>query len=112
MGIGHLAGRFAGRLSGGQQQRMFVARALVIEPELLVLDEPTTGIDARGRDEMLSLIAGVRAEGVGVVLATHEDRHVVDLADRVCAVDGTVREVAAGAVPGSHAQEAHPKGTP
>lgn len=93
MGIGHLAGRFAGRLSGGQQQRMFLARALVHNPDLLVLDEPTTGIDARGRDEVLSLITQLRSENTGVVLATHEDRHITELADRICLVDGTLCHV-------------------
>lgn len=91
--IPHLAGRLAGRLSGGQQQRMFLARALVCEPELLVLDEPTTGIDARGRDEIAQLIIRLKAEGVGVVLATHEDQQVTELADRVCRVDGTLCQI-------------------
>jgi zinc transport system ATP-binding protein len=88
--VKHLADRFAGRLSGGQQQRMFLARALVCDPDLLVLDEPTTGIDAKGRDEVVALITRLRSEGVGVVLATHEDREVTRLADRVCRIDGTL----------------------
>ncbi len=92
MRILHLADRLAGRLSGGQQQRMFLARALVHDPELLFLDEPTTGIDAAGRDELLALIADLRSRtGVGIVLATHEDQHVTELADRVLTIDGTVR---------------------
>lgn len=93
MGIGHLADRFAGRLSGGQQQRMFLARALVHQPDLMVLDEPTTGVDTSGRDEVLRLITHLRRDGVGVVLATHEDRHITELADRVCAIDGTLRQL-------------------
>jgi len=72
---------------------MFLARALVCEPELLVLDEPTTGIDARGRDEIAQLIIRLKAEGVGVVLATHEDQQVTELADRVCRVDGTLCQI-------------------
>jgi zinc transport system ATP-binding protein len=93
MSIFHLADRFAGKLSGGQQQRMFLARALVQDPDLLILDEPTTGIDARGRDEILTLIAQLREEGVGVVLATHEDRHIAELADRIYQIDGTLSQI-------------------
>jgi len=90
MQIKHLSERFAGRLSGGQQQRMFLARALVHEPELLFLDEPTTGIDTRGREEILELIGRLRGEGVGVVLATHDPEHFRQLADRVWHVDGSL----------------------
>jgi zinc transport system ATP-binding protein len=91
--VKHLAGRLAGRLSGGQQQRMFLARALVCNPDLLILDEPTTGIDARGRGEVIALITHLRSEGVGIVLATHEDQQVRELADRVCHLDGTLCQV-------------------
>jgi ABC-type Mn2+/Zn2+ transport system ATPase subunit len=100
LGIRHLADRFVGRLSGGQQQRLFLARALVHEPDLLILDEPTTGIDARGRDEVLTLITQIRSEGTGVVLATHEDRHLTELADRVCRIDGTLCQVSKAEIHG------------
>jgi zinc transport system ATP-binding protein len=93
MGIPHLADRFAGRLSGGQQQRMFLARALVSDPELLILDEPTTGIDAGGREEIFSLFQRLRGEGIGVVLATHEEHRAAEVADRIGKVDLTLRLV-------------------
>jgi ABC-type Mn2+/Zn2+ transport system ATPase subunit len=72
LGIGGLAGRHIRELSGGQQQRVFVARALLREPELLVLDEPTSGVDARVRHELLHLLADLNAGGLSIVLTTHD----------------------------------------
>jgi ABC-type Mn2+/Zn2+ transport system ATPase subunit len=72
LGIGGLAGRHIRELSGGQQQRVFVARALLREPELLVLDEPTSGVDARVRHELLHLLADLNADGLSIVLTTHD----------------------------------------
>jgi ABC-type Mn2+/Zn2+ transport system ATPase subunit len=83
-------------LSGGETQRVFLARALVIEPELLLLDEPTAGVDARGRAEFLDLLAGVAArEDLTAVLVTHHLAAVRQLADKVAYLDG--RLVAWGA---------------
>ena len=59
------------RLSGGQKQRLAVACALVGDPELLFLDEPTTGLDPQARMAVWDLIDGLRADGLGVVLTTH-----------------------------------------
>ncbi len=76
-------------LSGGETQRVFLARALVIEPELLLLDEPTAGVDARGRAEFLDLLAGVAdREDLTAVLVTHHLAAVRQLADRVAYLDG------------------------
>lgn len=78
-----------GRLSGGETQRVFLARALVIEPDLLLLDEPTAGVDARGRAEFLDLLAAVAArEDLTAVLVTHNLAAVRLLADRVAYLDG------------------------
>ncbi|MEI8083546.1 MAG: ATP-binding cassette domain-containing protein, partial [Actinomycetes bacterium] len=57
LGIGDLAHRHIRQLSGGQQQRVFIARALFSSPELLLMDEPTSGVDVRTRHEMLHLLA-------------------------------------------------------
>ncbi|MFN8092543.1 MAG: metal ABC transporter ATP-binding protein [Vicinamibacteria bacterium] len=79
-------------LSGGETQRAFLARAIVDEPELLLLDEPTAGVDARGRAEFLDLLAGIAArEDLAAVLVTHNETAVRRLADRVVYLDRSVR---------------------
>jgi zinc/manganese transport system ATP-binding protein len=72
LGIGELGPRHIRNLSGGQQQRVFLARALVREPRLLLLDEPTTGIDIKTRHDVLHLLAELNHDGVTVVLTTHD----------------------------------------
>ena len=70
-------------LSGGQQQRALIARALAGEPDLLVLDEPTAGMDPEAKRSTRALIAGLRAEGRAILLTTHDLADVERLADRV-----------------------------
>ncbi|GAC1385733.1 MAG: hypothetical protein NVSMB42_05490 [Herpetosiphon sp.] len=70
--ISALATRHIRMLSGGQQQRVFLARALLSEPRLLLLDEPTSNVDIRTRDEILHLLADLNREGIAVMLTTHE----------------------------------------
>ncbi|MCO8127930.1 metal ABC transporter ATP-binding protein [Acidimicrobiia bacterium EGI L10123] len=72
LGIGELAGRHIRALSGGQQQRVFLARALLAEPDLLLLDEPTSGVDVRTRHEILHLLGELHDGGLGIVLTTHD----------------------------------------
>ena len=72
LGLGGLGHRHIRELSGGQQQRVFVARALFHRPELLVLDEPTSGVDVRTRHEVMHLLADLHADGVSIVLSTHD----------------------------------------
>ncbi len=72
LGIGPLAKRHIRELSGGQQQRMFIARALLGRPKLLVMDEPTSGVDVKTRHEVLHLLADLNADGLAVVLTTHD----------------------------------------
>jgi len=72
LGIGDLAGRNIRDLSGGQQQRVFLARAMIADPLLLLLDEPTSGVDLRTRDDILHLLADLNREGMTIVLTTHE----------------------------------------
>jgi ABC-2 type transport system ATP-binding protein len=93
-GLGAARDRLAGRLSGGMRQKLGVIAAMVHQPALLVLDEPTTGVDPVSRVELWSLIARAAADGAAVVLATS----YLDEAERaaqVLALDAG-RELAAG----------------
>lgn len=72
LGLGGLGTRHIRELSGGQQQRVFVARALFHEPDLLVLDEPTSGVDVNTRHEVLHLLADLHEQGTSIVLTTHD----------------------------------------
>jgi ABC-type Mn2+/Zn2+ transport system ATPase subunit len=72
LGIGGLGSRHIRELSGGQQQRMFIARALLRRPQLLLLDEPTSGVDVRTRHELLELLEELHRDGLAVVLTTHD----------------------------------------
>jgi ABC-2 type transport system ATP-binding protein len=76
-----------GSLSGGQKQRLAVACALVGNPELLFLDEPTTGLDPQSRRQLWELIAKFQAEGRTIVLTTHYMEEAERLCDRVAIVD-------------------------
>jgi ABC-type Mn2+/Zn2+ transport system ATPase subunit len=72
LGIGGLGRRHIRELSGGQQQRVFLARALISNPKILLLDEPTSGVDIKTRDDVLHLLGELNADGVTIVLTTHE----------------------------------------
>ncbi len=72
LGIHALARRHLRQLSGGQLQRVFIARALLGQPQLLLLDEPSSGVDVRTRHEILHLLAELNSEGLAVVLTTHD----------------------------------------
>jgi len=80
----------AGRLSGGQQRRLDVAIALIGDPELLFLDEPTTGFDAAARRHAWDVIANLRNLGKTVLLTTHYMDEAQMLADRVAVISGGV----------------------
>lgn len=72
LGLSGLGRRHIRELSGGQQQRVFLARALLARPQLLLLDEPTSGVDVRTRHEVLHLLADLNADGIAIVLTTHD----------------------------------------
>lgn len=72
LGIAELGDRHIRDLSGGQQQRVFLARALIAEPDLLVLDEPTTGVDMRTAESVLHLLAELNQRGMTILISTHD----------------------------------------
>ena len=81
------AGARVQQLSGGQQQRFAIAAALVNDPPLLLLDEPSTGLDPSARIELWALIRGLRAGGRTVLLSTHYMEEAEELCDRVAIMD-------------------------
>ena len=72
LGISHLAQRHIRQLSGGQQQRVFLARALVSGPRILLLDEPTSGVDIKTRDDVMHLLHEINHQGITIIMTTHE----------------------------------------
>lgn len=73
-----------GKLSGGQQQRVFIARALANNPGLLILDEPTTGIDAKSKDNFYRLISKLQSDlSLTVILVSHEIEVIPKIADKI-----------------------------
>lgn len=82
-----LLGRDTRRLSGGQRQRLLLAIALINDPELVFLDEPTTGLDPQARHNFWHLIDGIRDEGKTVVLTTHYMEEASVLCDEVAIMD-------------------------
>jgi zinc/manganese transport system ATP-binding protein/zinc transport system ATP-binding protein len=72
LGIADLAKRHIRALSGGQQQRVFLARAMAVRPSLLILDEPTAGVDMRTQEDILHLLAGLNHDGMTILMTTHD----------------------------------------
>jgi ABC-type Mn2+/Zn2+ transport system ATPase subunit len=95
--LGKLADRHISELSGGQQQRAFVARAIAQEPLLLLLDEPTTGVDAATEESLLHLVRGLVSDGLPVLMTTHDLDRAPEWFDRLIVVD---RRILADGTPG------------
>jgi manganese/iron transport system ATP-binding protein len=83
-----LADRQISELSGGQQQRMFIARALAQEAELMLMDEPLTGLDLPSQEEIFRVLAQLRAREVTVMVATHDLNLAAERFDRVMLLNG------------------------
>ncbi|MDO5610051.1 MAG: ABC transporter ATP-binding protein [Pseudomonadota bacterium] len=96
-GLGEIATRRYGRLSGGQQRRVQFAMAICGQPQLLFLDEPTTGLDIESRQTLWQAIRDLRSAGAAVLLTTHYLEEAEALADRVMVIDAG-RVIAEGSV--------------
>ena len=94
IGLADRARERFGTLSGGQRQRVLVARALVAEPRLVLLDEPFNGLDEPNREALLSLIRHAKAKGTAFMISTHDYRVATEVCDESLIVAG--RQVAYG----------------
>jgi manganese/iron transport system ATP-binding protein len=88
VGLLELRSRQIEKLSGGQQQRMFIARALAQEAELMLMDEPLTGLDTPSRQEILNLLDNLREKKVTIMVATHDLNEAAQYFDRVMLLNG------------------------
>jgi zinc transport system ATP-binding protein len=88
MGVADLATRDVARLSGGQQQRVLIARALVREPRLLILDEPLAGVDLESQLAFAHALGHLKEEGVGILIVLHELGPIARHIDRAVVLAG------------------------
>ena len=91
VGLAALADQPIGSLSGGQLQRAYIARALAPRPRLLLLDEPTTGIDQGGQQRFIDFLQDLKNDlGLTVVFVSHDLRAVSAISDRIACLNGTL----------------------
>jgi polar amino acid transport system ATP-binding protein len=90
LGLGDKAREYPDRLSGGQQQRVAIVRAVMTDPELLLLDEITSALDPQLVGEVLDLVRELKARGATILMATHEMSFAREVADRVVFLKGGV----------------------
>jgi polar amino acid transport system ATP-binding protein len=93
VGLKHLGGRYPAQLSGGQQQRVAIARSLAMRPRLMLFDEPTSALDPELVGEVLSVMRSLAADGMTMIVVTHEVGFAREVADDVVFMfDGTILE--------------------
>lgn len=91
IGVRELADAAIGELSGGQQQRVFIARALAARPKVLLLDEPTTGIDRNGQQKFVEFINSLKREmNLTLVFTSHDLRAISSMSDRIACLNLTM----------------------
>jgi iron(III) transport system ATP-binding protein len=95
VGLGQLAGRYATKLSGGQQQRLALARALVIEPAVLLLDEPLSNLDAKLRESLrFELKRLQRDQGITTVYVTHDQAEALSMSNQIAVMcEGRISQI-------------------
>ncbi len=90
VGLAEKAGAYPAHLSGGQQQRVAIARALAMRPKLMLFDEPTSALDPELVGEVLDVMRGLAADGMTMIVVTHEMGFAREVADTVAFLDGGV----------------------
>ena len=102
LGITRLADQKAAYLSGGERRRLEIARAMIMNPEFILLDEPFAGIDPLAVDDIQEIITGLKEKGIGVLISDHNVRETLQICDRAYLVyngeiilDGTPDEIVA-----------------
>lgn len=96
VGVGHQADKLPAQLSGGQQQRVAIARALAMKPKVMLFDEPTSALDPEMINEVLDVMVGLAADGMTMIVVTHEMGFARKAANRVVFMaDGQIVEQAA-----------------
>ena len=88
VGLSDKADEYPARLSGGQKQRVAIARALAMNPEVILFDEPTSALDPELRNEVLSVMSDLAADGMTMIVVTHETRFAEQAASRVVFMEG------------------------
>ena len=87
LGIGHLAGKHPMKLSGGQCQRVALASVIVMEPEVLLIDEPTSQLDPKGTEDVFKIIKMLKDRGKTTILVEHKIDRIAEYADRAILMD-------------------------
>ncbi|MGL5865625.1 MAG: metal ABC transporter ATP-binding protein [Dermatophilaceae bacterium] len=108
VGLGDRAGEEVASLSGGQQRRALVARALAARPDMLLMDEPTAGVDRASQVALSSVMSTMAAAGTGILVVTHELSALHDIVTRVIALDHG--QVVFDGPPGDHHRTDHDRG--
>ena len=90
--IAHRAKHFPQQLSGGQQQRVAVCRAIVIDPKLILADEPTGNLDSRNGEEVMRLLSDLNQEGTTVLMVTHSQEHALRAHRIIHLLDGRIEK--------------------
>jgi len=93
VGLADKAGHYPRQLSGGQQQRIAIARALAMQPKLMLFDEPTSSLDPRTTGEVLDVLRTLAASGMTMIVVTHEIAFAREVSDEVAVMaDGLIIE--------------------
>ena len=83
VGMAGYENKLIGKLSGGQQQRIFIARALISDPELLLMDEPTVGVDAKSVKQIMDIISALNKQGMTIIMTNHDTPELVRVSSKL-----------------------------